>query len=200
MLDVENSENENEVDDEEEKIRAHLLTIPIVWSKDAEQKNSRTIKGIPKTTYYRKFGTSGTLANAAKKTHQITNFFGTISEVSGGSASSLVSSSGPMRVSNSSVQADKNDIETASIIALHNKITQLREDLLKNVQVFTAFEYNERRAVYEYFIRIDDGNGKMKASEEAAHMVYISPRPYTAKRIRSLAKHYLEYNSFPISR
>ena len=35
------------------------------------EKNKRTIKGIPKTTYYRKFGTSGILTNVFKGTLKI---------------------------------------------------------------------------------------------------------------------------------
>src|SRR4051794_33540713 len=48
-LDVqeEDENNEEEVDKEEERIRIRLLATAL---------NTRTIKGVPKTTYYRKFG------------------------------------------------------------------------------------------------------------------------------------------------
>ncbi|CAG8700700.1 11766_t:CDS:2, partial [Scutellospora calospora] len=36
----------------------------------------RKIRGIPKSTYYRKFGASGTLTSAAKGTSKITSFLG----------------------------------------------------------------------------------------------------------------------------
>lgn len=170
-------EEENErIDEEEEKTRTRLLTMALVW-KEPERENTRVIKGVPKTTYYRKFGVSGMLANAAKKTHKITNFFGPTAE-----SSTSVSSA-------SSGFSNK----------LDGEITQLREDLLKNGRVLTALEYNERRAVYEYLMRLDNGHGKIKASQEAANMVYISPRPHRSKRIRSVANFYLNHKSFPLS-
>ncbi|CAG8687359.1 8415_t:CDS:1, partial [Ambispora gerdemannii] len=43
------------------------------------------------------------------------------------------------------------------------------------------FEYNKWRAVYKYFVRLDNGNGKIQISEEAANVVYVSPKSYTAK-------------------
>ncbi|CAG8682390.1 12289_t:CDS:2, partial [Racocetra persica] len=36
--------------------------------KKKEEKKLRIIKGLPKTTYYHKFGSSSTLTNAAKET------------------------------------------------------------------------------------------------------------------------------------
>ncbi|CAG8657828.1 5709_t:CDS:1, partial [Ambispora gerdemannii] len=149
-------EEENErINEEEEKIRTRLLTTALVW-KEPERENTRIIKGVPKTTYYRKFGASGMLATAAKETHKITNFFGPMA------GSSTLVSSASSGVSNK----------------LDDEIIQLREDLLKNGRVLTALEYNERRAVYEYLMRLDNDHGKMKASQETANMVYISPRPH----------------------
>ncbi|CAG8691991.1 3918_t:CDS:1, partial [Ambispora gerdemannii] len=72
--------------------------------------------------------------------------------------------------------------ETMSVV-LCEKINQLQEDLLKNAQIFIVFKYNKWRAVYEYFVQLDNGDGKMQASEEAANVVYVSPKPYTAKWI-----------------
>ena len=62
-----------------------------------------------------------------------------------------------------------------------------------------VFEYNRQRAVYEYLTWLNNGCGKMKASEEAMQIVYIISKPYTAKWIRSLAKFYLNHQSFPVS-
>ncbi|CAG8808778.1 36771_t:CDS:2, partial [Racocetra persica] len=47
-----------------------------------KKENARIIKGLPKSTYYHKFGASGMLANAAKETYQITDFFRIASELS----------------------------------------------------------------------------------------------------------------------
>ncbi|KAF0499196.1 hypothetical protein F8M41_020476 [Gigaspora margarita] len=50
-------------------------------------------------------------------------------------------------------------------------VAQLREDLLKNEKVFTAFEYNKKQAIYEYFIRLYEGHRKLKASKIVAGIV-----------------------------
>jgi hypothetical protein len=80
-------EEENErINEEEEKTHTRLLTTALVWKKP-ERENTRVIKGVPKTTYYRKFGASSMLATAAKETYKITNFFGPMA-----GSSTLVSS------------------------------------------------------------------------------------------------------------
>ncbi|CAG8756618.1 6245_t:CDS:2, partial [Cetraspora pellucida] len=66
---------------------------------------------------------------------------------------------------------------------LGDVIAQLQKDLLKNKKAFTAFEYNKRRAVYEYFIRLYDSHEKLKASKIAVGIVYINSGPYKSKRI-----------------
>ncbi|CAG8749114.1 12775_t:CDS:2, partial [Acaulospora morrowiae] len=113
--------------------------------------NTRTIKDIPKTIYYRKFSPSSILANSAKENHKITSYFGTVEF-------SVMSSVSSMPL----VYSEKLDNNM-----LCKKIAQLQETLLKNRQIFTAIEYNERRAVYKYFIQLNDGNNKLKANEEA---------------------------------
>jgi len=188
----ETDEEENKkADEEEEKIRTRLLTT-LVW-KNAERENTRIIKGIPKTTYYRKFGTSGSLSKAAKGTHKITNFFTSGSSASSATSTHTFSTSTSFESSALSV-ADKDGMEAI----LCERVAQLRNELLENGQIFTAFEYNRRRAVYEYLIRLND-NGKMKASQKAANMVYIAPMSCTAKKIHFLAKFYLQNESFPLS-
>ena len=64
---------------------------------------------------------------------------------------------------------------------LCERIAQLRDDLIKNGKMLMVFEYNRQRAIYEYLIRVNDGNEKMKASEEVTQMVYIILKPYTTK-------------------
>src|SRR6266498_898297 len=64
-------ERENEEIEEEKETRTCSLA-ELIWNKS--EKNKRTIKGIPKITYYRKFGTSSVLANASKETPKITRF------------------------------------------------------------------------------------------------------------------------------
>lgn len=73
------TDEDNETDKEKsEKGIDEETTIPIKWEKNKER-NTRIIKGLPKSTYYHKFGASGTLANSAKGTHKISNFFKTAS-------------------------------------------------------------------------------------------------------------------------
>ncbi|CAG8680174.1 1811_t:CDS:1, partial [Ambispora gerdemannii] len=145
------------------------------------------------------FGVSGALANAAKESSKITSFFGSKNASIGVSVSDFLDNSNPLSEFAGGFSANLDKEETMSIV-LCEKINQLREDLLKNAQIFTAFEYNKRWTVYEYFVRLDNGDGKMQASEEAANVVYVSPKSYTAKWIRALAKSYLYNESFPLSR
>ncbi|CAG8637570.1 8521_t:CDS:2, partial [Dentiscutata erythropus] len=72
----------NEFDEEsgKELDEEAMMTPTIIWEKDKKE-NARIIKRLPKSTYYRKFGASGTLANAAKGTCQITDFFRIASEL-----------------------------------------------------------------------------------------------------------------------
>ncbi|RHZ57257.1 hypothetical protein Glove_391g9 [Diversispora epigaea] len=148
---VEAKEREEKEIEEEEKIQTRLLATALIWNK--LEKNQRTVKGIPKTTYYRKFGTSGVLANAAKGIPKINIFWKNkkfLNGFAGGSSngyvneptiSSLIS---PMP-SDSLAEMDENSI-------LSERIAQLRCDLLRNGKTLTAFEYNRQRAVYEYFV------------------------------------------------
>ncbi|RHZ47546.1 hypothetical protein Glove_578g40 [Diversispora epigaea] len=173
--DKENVEaNEREEEENEEKIRTCLLATALIWN-ESEKNNKRMIKGIPKTTYYRK---SADLSAGGSSS-------GFVNESTG---SSLVSPTLPGSLD-----------ETNKDSTLCERIIQLQNVLLKNEKTLTAFEYNRQRAVYEYLIRLNNGNRKIKFSEEAAHMVYIVSKPYTAKWIRSLAKFYLDYKSFPVS-
>ncbi|CAG8725963.1 21008_t:CDS:2, partial [Cetraspora pellucida] len=82
---------------------------------------------------------------------------------------------------------------------LHERIKQLKEDLTKNQKNLTTIEYNKRRAVYEYLVRLDSSDGKIKASNEAACVVCISPKQYLSQKIHFLAEFYLYYKSFPIT-
>ncbi|CAG8743110.1 37094_t:CDS:2, partial [Racocetra persica] len=72
-------EDKEVVDYKNERICEQLLTISLMRKK--EEKKPRIIKGLPKTTYYRKFGSSGTLTNAAKGTCKIMSFFGNINDL-----------------------------------------------------------------------------------------------------------------------
>ncbi|CAG8645618.1 4253_t:CDS:2, partial [Dentiscutata erythropus] len=77
----------------------------------------------------------------------------------------------------------------ASSVIVHEGINQLHEYLIENGYTITAFEYNKYWAVNEYLVLLEDGHKKEIASQEAAYKIYITPKPYTAKRICFLAKY-----------
>ena len=65
----------------------------------------------------------------------------------------------------------------------------------------TVAEYNKKRAIFEYLTRLDDdGKGMMKASMEAAKLVFIEGASYKARSIRYWAKYWLQYYHLPVSR
>ncbi|RHZ73190.1 hypothetical protein Glove_232g30 [Diversispora epigaea] len=149
-------EEEEEENEEEETIQTRLLTTALIWNKP-EKNNARTVKGIPKTTYYCKFGTSGTLSNAAKGTSKIINFWGNKKSLSGFGSRSLASNScisEPFAPSSSLISPtlSKSLAETDDNSILCERILQLWDDLLKNGKILTASEYNRQCAVYEYLI------------------------------------------------
>src|SRR6266540_123016 len=231
-------ERENEEIEEKKEMRTCPLA-ELRWNKS--EKNKRTIKGIPKITYYHKFGTSSVLANASKGTPKITSFWGNggsvsssfvlskfsvssnrcVSEFAGSSVlfpspfplspslspSPSSFSSPPSPSPSSFLSPSPSPFPTLpgslskkdESLMLCERIAQLRNDLLNNRKMLTVFEYNRQRAVYEYLTRLNNGYGKMKASEEATRIVYIISKPYTAKWIRSLAKFYLNHKSFSVS-
>ncbi|RIB05318.1 hypothetical protein C2G38_2219929 [Gigaspora rosea] len=144
---------------------------------------------MPKFTYYRKFGVFGTLTSAAKGIQKISNFFEP--------SFTLPIHSALWSACSDNGESDNNREEAS--YELGDVIAQLQEDLIKNEKTLNAFEYNERRAVYTYFTRLYDGHGKLKASENAARIVYINPNPYKYKRIRFLGNFYLRHESFLFS-
>ncbi|CAG8553202.1 15469_t:CDS:2, partial [Cetraspora pellucida] len=114
-----------------------------------KKENARIIKELPKSMYYHKFSASGTLANAAKGTCQITDIFRIASKflrrLSIPStfpifpitswASEFFSRTTPLvSLSNENVDDE---------FTLHERIEQLKEDLTKNQKNLTAIEYNE---------------------------------------------------------
>ncbi|CAG8624728.1 23269_t:CDS:1, partial [Cetraspora pellucida] len=164
--------------------------------------------------------TSGILANATRGTSKITSFFGSPTLASSMYLASLASSVTPMYSAslssvtpiyptvtrfdnNEDISEDSDDgsggnnSEGASV-ALGNIIAQLQEDLLNNEKTFTAFEYNEWQVVYEYFVQLYNGYGKIKVSEIATSIVYVSPNPYKYKKIHFFGEFYLHHECFPV--
>ncbi|KAF0547896.1 dde family endonuclease [Gigaspora margarita] len=82
-------------------------------------------------------------------------------------------------------------VNEALLVMLYEEISQLQKYLMKNGCTIIGFEYNEHQAVYEYLVLLEDGNEKEKVRSS-----YITPKPYTARKIRFLAKYYLHHRTF----
>ncbi len=70
---TESIERKDKEIEKKEELQTRLPTVGLIWNKP--EKNKRTIKGISKTIYYRKFGTFSMLVNAFKKIPKITSFW-----------------------------------------------------------------------------------------------------------------------------
>ncbi|CAG8782555.1 2926_t:CDS:2, partial [Cetraspora pellucida] len=141
------------------------------------------------------FGASGTLTNAAKGTSKITNFFGPLTSALPTYSALWTASLRHLILAKLNYDEDESENSDAdggddnseeAHFELGDVIAQLQDKLLKNERTFTTLEYNKRQAVYEYFVRVYDGHGKVKASEVAVSIVYIIPNTYKCKRIRFL--------------
>jgi hypothetical protein len=84
---------------------------------------------------------------------------------------------------------------------ISERIESLRIELQETQKKLSVSEFNKKRAIFEYLRRLDDdGKGKVKASKEAAQLVFIESAPYRARTIRYWANYWLQNNHFPISR
>ncbi|PKB92116.1 hypothetical protein RhiirA5_387884 [Rhizophagus irregularis] len=92
--------------------------------------------------------------------------------------------------------------EEQNHLDLNKRIENLRIELKKQQSSLNVTEYNKKRAIFEYLRRLsdNDGKGKIKASVEAAQVVFIENTQYKARIIRYWAKYWLQYNHLPISR
>ncbi|RHZ82197.1 hypothetical protein Glove_112g2 [Diversispora epigaea] len=127
--DFDSQEEENEEngsDEKEEKTRTRLLTTALIW-KEPKKK----CKNNKRCTKDNLLSFSDNLATGSLNTYSVSLVPSTHLEFS-----------------------TEQDEDETTLIALYEVIAQLQEDLLKNGQVFTAIEYNERRAVYDKRIRI----------------------------------------------
>ncbi|CAB4429628.1 unnamed protein product [Rhizophagus irregularis] len=80
---------------------------------------------------------------------------------------------------------DDMDEEERNQLDVGEKIENLKTDLKEKQKILTAAEYNRKRAIYEYLTRLgENGKGKMKASKEAAHLIFIDCAPYRARSIQ----------------
>src|SRR5436190_56074 len=130
-----------------------------------------------------KYGPSGSFTKAAKRTAKITTYL------------------------NKPTPDDLTDVlddaenERWNKLVLNKKIKNLKIELQKQQKELTVTEYNKKRAIYEYLRRLDEnGRGKLKASNEAAELVYIEHAPFKARSIQYWANYWLQHNCLPVSR
>ncbi|CAJ0851303.1 13432_t:CDS:2, partial [Entrophospora sp. SA101] len=161
------------------------------WTDDAllvKQKRSMYMKGkTPKSTYYDKYGPSGSFTKAAEGSSKITQFFPKKSQESNNLPSDW------REVLDNS---DDSDIEWET-----QGIEVLKNDIITNQNKMSILEYNKKRAIFEYLNRLDNkGRGKMNASIEAAKIIFIEGNPGKSRIIRRWASFWLKNNKLPVSR
>ena len=79
----------------------------------------------------------------------------------------------------------KNEEFNHTLLNLKERVKNLKVELKEKQKSLTVTEYNKKRAIFEYLRRLDDnGNEKVKASMEAAKLVFIESALYRAKTIR----------------
>ncbi|CAI2183632.1 6880_t:CDS:1, partial [Funneliformis geosporum] len=152
-----------------------LKETKLVWKEDNQfEKIKRGIymKGkTSKSTYYDKYGPNGTFTKAAAGVKKITNFF----KVKSNAQDKAQDLESEITKSDLSDSDDKIDCHTYQI---NERIQFLKEQLEKQHNKMTVIEYNQKRAIFEYLVRLDsNGCGKMYASLEAAKIVFVDSGP-----------------------
>jgi hypothetical protein len=96
---------------------------------------------------------------------------------------------------------DDDDDDDENYLNLTERIKNLKAELVEQQKTLTVMEYNKKCAVFEYLKRLDDnGSGKIKASIEAAKLVFIEYAPYKPRTIQYWANFWLKNNHLPVSR
>src|SRR6266498_2116275 len=166
--------------------------LELIWTKNAQlEKNKRGsyLTGkTKKSTFYDKYGPSGSFTLAAKGTAKITKFLRPINNDATLPDDFL------------EVLDDADDEEQDQLSELWERLEILREELRAQEKNLSVVEYNKKRAIFEYFNHLDsNGKKKTKASETALQLVYIDVSLYRARAIRNWATYWLEYNRLPFS-
>jgi hypothetical protein len=173
-LDVNNESGWDYMDDAEEEIKINrkLKELKLEWKENAQLekiKRGSYMKGkTPKSTYYDKYGPSGSFTKAAADNEKITSFF----EVHEAQIKDpkLFKFNETEEVSSDSEEEKGN----FNIHLIKEKIKELKEQLEKKHNQMNIIEYNQKRAIYEYLVLLDGkGCGKISASLEVAKKVFI---------------------------
>jgi hypothetical protein len=164
----------------------------LIWTKDAhleKHKRGSYLTGkTKKSTFYDKYGPSGSFTLAAKGTAKITQF--------------MQSDANPASPPDDFLEVldDMDDEEKDQQFDIQEKLEILRKELCEQKKNVSVVNYNKKRAIFEYLNNLDsNGKGKIKASEIASQLVYIDALPYRARTIRNWATYWLENNHLPFN-
>ena len=109
----------------------------------------------PKSTYYDKWGPSGSWSKAAKGTQKLERSFSR---------------------QDGSMQENLLDEEETPVLVWPSEdmVLNLERDLKENFNGMLAKEYIKKRAIFEYLVCLLKGEKKMKASMDVVNMIYNS--------------------------
>jgi hypothetical protein len=155
--------------------------------------------GTSHRTWYEKYGPNGSWTKAAAGTPLISTFFKP--EKNENAASDVP----PEQMGLTDFELsddDQNEQQSQRVwdnAHVAEKALELRERLLDKNNL-SAKDYLQFRAIYEYLVRLKaGGKGKMKASQEAASIVYMDAGPAQACKIRFLSTFWIENSTLPPS-
>src|SRR4051794_27278603 len=127
-----------------------------------------------KSTFYDNYGPSGKWTKAAKGVSKLTSFFSSKNK-------EITENETDDDIEETFMGNDEWDFKEMEL-----KIEELKEELKSSQYKMSVIEYNKKRAIFEMLKRINKENGKglIKASIEAAELVFINSCPYKARCIR----------------
>ncbi|GBC21156.2 hypothetical protein RIR_jg24235.t1 [Rhizophagus irregularis DAOM 181602=DAOM 197198] len=186
---------EDEFDLEKEKnTQSKLMMIELEWDVNNEfEKKKRgpySACKTPKSTYYDKWGPSGSFTKAAFGTSKITSFFPVYK----------AQSNTDHNIENESEQSGSEEENICKVTNIDARMKALKEELGSQHNKMKVNEYNKKRAIFEYLKLSDEnGGGKMEASLNVARMVFVDGGVWKARQIRNWANYWLLHNALPIS-
>jgi len=197
-LDAGSESGWDDVDDMEEEIKINqkLKELKLEWKENVQLEKTKRgpyMRGkTPKSTYYDKYGPSGSFTKAAAGNEKITSLF-------------KVQTKDPEQFRYNTTEEALSDSEEEKInlnnYLIKEKITELKDQLEKKHKEMNVIEYNQKRAIYEYLVLLDDkGCGRIDASLQVAKKVFIGAGPWKAQKIRYAANYWLLNNKLPMSR
>ncbi|CAB4421001.1 unnamed protein product [Rhizophagus irregularis] len=197
----------DDLEDMEAELRIYqrIRNCGLVWKDDNHlekiKRGPYKIGKTPKSTYYDKYGPSGSLTKAAAGTKKITDFF----KNSDTQATDLQLSNQDT-LNDILSDTDSSNLESEIVCPRNYQITEkikdLKEQLEKQYNQLTVIEYNYKRAIFEYLTLLNNNNGRKKVdiSLEVVQKIYIDGGVWKARKIRNFTKYWLLNNKLPESR